>query len=126
MNLHVGTSGYSYPAWKGTIYPEKLAQKKMLAYYGKHFGTVEINGTFSAIPKSSVLEAWASQVPADFQLALKSPKQITHTRRLKDAGESVSAFLGAAKVLKDRLGPLLFQLPPNLKKDAARLLSFLK
>ena len=125
MNLYVGTSGYSYKKWKGAFYPKGLPDKQMLRYYGEHFRTVEINSTFRQSPRASVLEAWADAVPADFQFALKAPMQITHVRRLKDAGDSTSALLEVAGVLKKRSGPLLFQLPPNMKKDAARLREFL-
>jgi uncharacterized protein YecE (DUF72 family) len=125
MNLYVGTSGYSYKEWKGTFYPEKLPDKQMLHFYGEHFRSVEINNTFYRMPKASVLEAWAAEVPADFKFVLKASQRITHFQRLKDAGESLSYLLDVAGVLKERLGPLLFQLPPNLEKDAARLRNFL-
>ena len=125
MNLYVGTSGYSYKEWKGTFYPEKLPAKQMLRFYGERFRTVEINNTFYRMPKASVLEAWAAEVPADFQFVLKAPQQITHIQRLKDAGDSVAYLLEVAGALKERLGPLLFQLPPNFKKDAPRLREFL-
>lgn len=125
MKLHVGTSGYSYKEWKGTFYPEKMPTAQMLHFYGEHFKTVEINNTFYKMPKAAVLEAWAEQVPADFQFALKAPQRITHMKRLKDAGEPLLYFLEASMALKERLGPLLFQLPPNLKKDAPRLRDFL-
>ena len=125
MNLYVGTSGYSYKEWKGTFYPEDLAPKQMLAFYGERFRTVEINNTFYRMPRASVLEAWAGEVPADFKFVLKASQRITHMQRLKEAGDSVSYLLEVAGALKERLGPLLFQLPPNLKKDAARLREFL-
>lgn len=125
MNLYVGTSGYSYKEWKGTFYPKDLPAKQMLRYYGERFRTVEINNTFYRMPTASVLEAWAEEVGADFQFVLKAPQQITHRQRLKDAGDSVSELLGVARALKKRLGPLLFQLPPNLKKDVPRLRAFL-
>ena len=121
MNLHVGTSGYSYPAWKGAFYPAKLPAKQLLRFYGTQFPTVEINSTFRAPPRESVLAAWAGEVPADFRFVLKAPQQITHIKRLKDVGEPLAAFLAAAATLKERLGPVLFQLPPNMKKDAGRL-----
>src|SRR5689334_12851528 len=121
MKLHVGTSGYSYKEWKGSFYPEKLPAKEMLHYYGERFGTVEINNTFYRIPKTVVVEAWASEVPADFKFVLKASQRITHILRLKDVDEPLSIFLRVASALKDRLGPLLFQLPPNMKKDADRL-----
>jgi len=125
MNLYVGTSGYSYKEWKGTFYPEDMPEKQMLRFYGEHFRTVEINNTFYRMPKASVLEAWAGEVPAEFKFVLKAPQRITHIQRLKDAGDSVSYLLKVAVALKERLGPLLFQLPPYLKKDAARLREFL-
>jgi uncharacterized protein YecE (DUF72 family) len=125
MNLYVGTSGYSYKEWKGTFYPEDLPDKQMLRFYGERFRSVEINNTFYRMPKASVLEAWAAEVPADFKFVLKASKQITHVHRLKEAGDSVSYLLKVAGTLKERLGPLLFQLPPFLKKDAPRLREFL-
>jgi uncharacterized protein YecE (DUF72 family) len=125
MNLYVGTSGYSYKEWKGPFYPEDLPDKQMLRYYGERFSSVEINNTFYRMPTSSVLEAWAAEVPADFKFVLKAPQRITHFQRLKDAHDSVSYLLDVAGVLKDRLGPVLFQLPPDFKKDTARLREFL-
>jgi uncharacterized protein YecE (DUF72 family) len=125
MNLYVGTSGYSYKEWKGTFYPKDLPDKQMLRYYGEHFCTVEINNTFYAMPKASVLEGWASAVPADFKFVLKAPQRITHTQRLKDTDDSVSYLFKVAVALQERLGPILFQLPPNLKKDGERLRAFL-
>jgi uncharacterized protein YecE (DUF72 family) len=125
MNLYVGTSGYSYPQWKGAFYPQKLPAKQMLPYYSEHFRTVEINYTFRRLPTASVLERWVGAVPADFQFVLKAPEQITHLKRLKDAGDLVADFLAIAAQLKKRLGPLLFQLPPNFKKDVSRLRAFL-
>src|SRR6266850_4706302 len=125
MNFLVGTSGYSYKAWKGSFYPKDLPDKQMLRFYGERFRTVEINNTFYRMPKASVLEAWAGEVGADFKFVLKASQRITHMRRLKDAGDSVSYLLKVAGTLKDHLGPLLFQLPPYLKKDAPRLKEFL-
>ena len=126
MNLYVGTSGYSYKEWKGKFYPEDLPDKQMLHFYGERFRSVEINNTFYRMPKESVLEAWAAEVPADFKFVIKASQRITHMQRLKDAGDSLSYLLRVAGVLMKRLGPLLFQLPPNLKKDALRLREFLK
>ena len=125
MNLYVGTSGYSYKEWKGTFYPDDLPDKQMLHFYGERFRSVEINNTFYRMPKASVLETWATQVPADFKFVLKASQQITHKQRLKDAGDSVSYLLEVAGALKEHLGPLLFQLPPFLRKDAPRLREFL-
>lgn len=126
MNLYVGTSGYSYKEWKGTFYPEDLPEKQMLHYYGERFRTVEINNTFYRMPKPSVLETWAGEVPAEFKFVLKASQRITHMQRLKDTDDSVAYLLKVASALKEQLGPLLFQLPPYLKKDAERLRSFLK
>src|SRR3989442_3767952 len=125
MKLHVGTSGYSYKEWKGTFYPEGLPEKQMLRFYGERFRAVEINNTFYRMPKPSVLESWAAEVPPDFKFVLKASQRITHMQRLKDAGDSVSYLLKTVGSLKERLGPLLFQLPPYLKKDATRLKGFL-
>jgi uncharacterized protein YecE (DUF72 family) len=126
MRFFVGTSGYSYKEWKGTFYPEKLPAKEMLRYYGERFGTCEINNTFYRMPKASVIESWAEQVPAAFRFVLKAPQRITHIKRLKEAADETGYFLRTAHVLKERLGPLLFQLPPNLKKDLSRLEAFLE
>jgi uncharacterized protein YecE (DUF72 family) len=125
MNLYVGTSGYSYKEWKGTFYPKNLPAQQMLHYYGERFRTVEINSTFRGMPKSSVLEKWADAVPADFKFVLKAPQQITHRQRLKDADALVSHLLEVIGVLRQRQGPLLFQLPPTAKKDGPRLRAFL-
>src|SRR5688572_18030433 len=125
MNFYVGTSGYSYPEWKGSFYPAKLPAKQMLGFYAARFRSVEINNTFYRPPAPSVLEAWAGQVPADFRFVLKAPQEVTHVRKLADVGELVSSLLEAAGTLQERLGPLLFQLPPQFKKDVPRLRAFL-
>jgi len=125
MNLYVGTSGYSYPAWKGSFYPKDLSEKKMLAYYSEHFRTVEINHTHRMFPRAATLEKWAAQVPGDFQFVLKAHKRITHTKRLQGADQTLAEFLDAVAPLKKQLGPILFQLPGNLKKDLPRLRDFL-
>jgi len=125
MNLYVGTSGYSYKEWKGPFYPADLPDKQMLHFYGERFRSVEINNTFYRMPKSSVLEAWAAEVPEDFQFVIKASQRITHFQRLKDCRDSVEYLLDVIGVLKNRLGPVLFQLPPNLPKDAGRLRDFL-
>jgi uncharacterized protein YecE (DUF72 family) len=126
MNFYLGTSGYSYKEWKGPFYPEDLPEKQMLRFYGERFRTVEINNTFYRMPKASVLEGWAAEVPEDFRFVLKASQRITHMQRLKDAGDSVAYLVKVAGALKERLGPLLFQLPPFLKKDAQRLREFLE
>ena len=126
MNLYVGTSGYSYKEWKGSFYPKDLPADQMLRYYAERYGTVEINNTFYRMPKTSVVEAWAAEVPDGFKFVIKASRRITHILRLKNAAEPVSFLIKAADAMKDRLGALLFQLPPNLKKDVPRLTDFLK
>jgi uncharacterized protein YecE (DUF72 family) len=126
MQLLVGTSGYSYKEWKGNFYPDNLRDKEMLNHYGKQLPAVEINNTFYRLPKETVLKSWADQVPAAFQFALKASQRITHIRRLKDAGDETEYLLRLVRVLGSRLGCLLFQLPPNFKKDLPRLEQFLK
>lgn len=125
MHVLVGTSGYSYAPWKGIFYPEKLPAAKMLAYYATRLPTVEINNTFYRMPARETLERWAAETPPTFSFVLKSPKRITHDRRLLDVGESVKQFFAAAIALGDKCGPVLFQLPPFLKKDVPRLDAFL-
>jgi uncharacterized protein YecE (DUF72 family) len=126
MKLYVGTSGYSYKEWKGSFYPEDLPAKGMLRYYAERFKTVEINNTFYRMPTESLLEGWAAEAPAEFRFVLKAPQRITHIQRLKDVADPVARLIEVAAVLGERLGPLLFQLPPNLKKDVERLREFLK
>jgi len=125
VRVAVGTSGYAYKEWKGTFYPEKLPQDQMLRYYGEQFCTVEINNTFYRMPSEKVVVNWASQVPDAFQFVLKASQRITHQKRLQDAGEELAYFLKTSSVLGAKLGPTLFQLPPNFKKDLARLETFL-
>jgi uncharacterized protein YecE (DUF72 family) len=125
MNLYVGTSGFSYKEWKGPFYPEDLPDKQMLRFYGERFRTVEINNTFYRMPKAAVLEAWTAEVPADFKFVIKASQRITHMQRLKDADDSVAYLLKVVGALQERLGPLLFQLPPYLQKDVPRLHDFL-
>ncbi|MGH9440825.1 MAG: DUF72 domain-containing protein [Thermoanaerobaculia bacterium] len=125
MRLFVGTSGFSYKPWKGKFYPEDLPASEWLAYYAARFPTVEINNTFYRVPKPEILEGWAKQVPAEFRFGLKATRRITHIKRLKNVEEETAFFLRAASALGDRLGVVLFQLPPNLKKDLDRLRTFL-
>ena len=126
MAIWVGTSGYNYPEWKGSFYPEKLPAAKMLPYYAERFPTVEINYTFYRTPNEKILEGWSSATPERFKLTLKAPKRITHEARLRDCGDRVRQFLETAAVLGPKLGALLFQLPPNLKKDIALFDAFLE
>ena len=123
--IWVGTSGYKYPEWRGTFYPEKLAAAKMLPYYAERFPTVEINYTFYRTPNEKILEGWNQATPDRFKLTLKAPKRITHDARLRDCADRVRQFLETAAILGPKLGALLFQLPPNLKKDLALFDAFL-
>src|SRR5262245_32856012 len=113
MNILAGTSGYSYKEWKGTFYPAKIRADEMLAYYGQRFSTVEINNTFYRMPKISVLETWEEQVPDGFRFVLKASQRITHHRRLNDVEEATGILLRNSALLLEKLGALLFQLPPN-------------
>jgi uncharacterized protein YecE (DUF72 family) len=127
MELYVGTSGFAYKEWKGSFYPEDLPHKNMLQYYGEQLRAVEINNTFYRMPKASLLESWAGEVPRGFRFVLKASQRITHQQRLKEgAGDSVAYLLAVAGALNERLGPLFFQLPPSLRKDVPRLRAFLE
>ena len=123
--IWVGTSGYNYPEWKGSFYPDTLPAAKMLPYYAERFASVEINYTFYRAPNEKILDGWNKATPERFKLTLKAPKRITHDARLRDCGDRVRQFLETAATLGPKLGALLFQLPPNLKKDVALLDAFL-
>jgi uncharacterized protein YecE (DUF72 family) len=125
MQLLVGTSGFSYKEWLGRFYPEKLPAAEMLRYYAQHFRTVEINNTFYRMPAESMLEGWSQQAPENFTFTLKAPRRITHDKRLREIDSDVAEFARRAGVLGNKLGVLLFQLPPNLKKDLVRLQNLL-
>jgi uncharacterized protein YecE (DUF72 family) len=125
MELLAGTSGYSYKEWLGHFYPEKLPASEMLHYYAERFSTVEINNTFYRMPAESMLAQWVQQVPPRFEFTLKAPRRITHEQRLRESDSNVAEFLRRAALLGTRLGALLFQLPPFLKKDLPRLRDFL-
>ena len=126
MKLLAGTSGYSFKEWKGSFYPADLKADGMLSFYATKFPTLEINNTFYRLPKEHVLQEWASQVPEQFSFAIKASQRITHHTRLKPDSQSlVDYLLRNTATLGDKLGPILFQLPPNLKKDIPRLQNFL-
>ena len=124
VRVLTGTSGYSYAEWKGNFYPEKMAARDMLRYYAERFPTVEINNTFYRMPKEALLNGWAEQVPESFTFVIKASKRITHDQRLKECDELLGYLFRVTSTLGPRLGPLLFQLPPNFKKDVPRLQSF--
>jgi len=125
MKLHVGTSGYSYKEWKGNFYPEDLPAKEMLSFYSRRLPSVEINNTFYRLPQPNMMENWKEQVPARFRFSIKATQRITHIKRLKNSADETSYLLQTSSLLGERLGVVLFQLPPNMKKDAARLKEFL-
>jgi len=125
MRVRIGASGFSYKEWLGHFYPAKLAGAKMLAYYAERLPTVEINYTFRRMPKASMFEGWVTKTPPEFRFALKAPQRITHFSRLRDTAKSLNYFVEVAGALADRLGPVLFQLPPDLPRDDALLIDFL-
>ena len=125
MRVRIGTSGYSYPAWKRRFYPKDLPAKKFLDFYASRFCTVEINNTFYKMPTAKLVETWADGVPDDFIFAIKAPQRITHQKRLKECDEPLQALFDAIAPLAKKRGPILFQLPPNFKKDLPRLQALL-
>lgn len=127
MRLRAGTSGFSYKEWKGAFYPEKLPSEEMLGFYAERLSTVEVNNTFYRMPRRDTLKSWAGKVPKDFVFALKASRKITHHARLKESSfDSVEYLWSVVTVLGPHLGPILFQLPPNLKKDVERLRAFVQ
>jgi uncharacterized protein YecE (DUF72 family) len=125
MRYLIGTSGYNYPEWRGTFYPEKFPTTKMLAYYAERFRTVEVNYTFYKMPTEKLLEGWAAGTPDGFTFTLKAPRRITHDSRLRNCEELTQAFCRTAGTLGPKLGVLLFQLPPNFKRNDDVFGSFL-
>ena len=121
----IGTSGYNYPEWKGSFYPADLPVSQMLSYYAERFSTVEINYSFYRMPSERVLAGWAENTPEAFSFTLKAPRRITHKARLRDCEELLELFGGRVRTLGDKLGVLLFQLPPYLRKDLGVLNAFL-
>lgn len=126
MAVRVGTSGYNYPEWKGSFYPETMPAAKMLPYYAERFSTVEINYTFYRMPNETIVAGWSLATPPDFRLTLKAPRRITHDARLRHCADTVRQFLSVASTLGPKLGALLFQLPPNLKLDLTLFDAFLE
>jgi uncharacterized protein YecE (DUF72 family) len=125
MKLHVGTSGYSYKEWKGNFYPEDLPAKEMLSYYSRRLPAVEINNTFYRLPQPGMIENWKEQVPKQFRFSIKASQRITHIKRINNVADETKYLLETAALLEERLGVVLFQLPPNMKKDTERLRTFL-
>jgi uncharacterized protein YecE (DUF72 family) len=126
MRIHIGTSGYNYPEWRGTFYPEKFPTSKMLAYYAERFTTVEVNYTFYRIPTPALLEGWANGTPDGFTFTLKAPRRITHDSKLQRCEDLTRTFCRTAETLGPKQGVLLFQLPPTFKRDDGVLASFVE
>src|SRR3982751_4053898 len=124
--IHVGCSGWVYKHWRGIFYPEGLPQKRWFERYGEEFDTVEINASFYRVPLASTFEGWRDKAPPGFRYAVKVNRFITHMKKLLDCEEAVDNFIALARPLGETLGPLLYQLPPSLKLDLARLETFLQ
>jgi uncharacterized protein YecE (DUF72 family) len=122
--MHIGTSGWHYDHWKGPFYPDGIDAREMLAFYACHFETVEINNSFYRLPGKKVLEQWWNEVPEDFVFSAKASRYLTHMKKLNDPEEPASTFINRMRILGDKLGPILFQLPPRWKLDLERLRSF--
>lgn len=121
----IGTSGFQYPEWKGSFYPQDLSAAKMLAYYAERFASTEISYSFRRIPSRETLTKWSAATPAEFAFSFKAPQRITHFAKLVDCGETVAFFADALRIMKGKLGVVLFQLPPQFKCDLDRLREFL-
>ncbi|HEY2800640.1 MAG TPA: DUF72 domain-containing protein [Chthoniobacterales bacterium] len=126
MKTWIGTSGFQYAEWKGSFYPEDLPAAKMLPYFAEHLSTTEINYTFHRIPSEKTINNWKELTPENFRFALKAPQKITHFAKLRDCADTIDYFCRVVSALGERLGPVLFQLPPNFKKDGDRLRDFLR
>jgi uncharacterized protein YecE (DUF72 family) len=125
--LYAGTSGWAYPTWKPAFYPAGTPAKCFLEFYASKLTSVEVNYTFRALPTAKMLEGWLAATPANFRFSFKAPQRITHFRRLQECADDVAQFVAALEPVRQagKLGPLLFQLPPNFKADAERLNGFL-
>ncbi len=124
--LHIGTSGWMYDGWRGRFYPPQVPRARWLSYYARHFSTVEINSSFYHLPSEKACGTWRSTAPDGFVYALKVSRYITHLKKLRDVEEPLRTFISRARLLGDRLGPLLYQLPPSLKRHDGLLEAFLK
>jgi len=125
MRVLIGTSGYNYPEWRGSFYPEKFPTSKMLAYYAERFTTVEVNYTFYRMPTEALLDGWAKGTPDGFTFTLKAPRRITHDSKLQRCEDLTAAFVRIAGTLGAKQGALLFQLPPTFKRNDAVFAAFL-
>jgi len=125
MRYYIGTSGWHYSHWQDRFYPEALSKAKWLEFYASRFTTVELNNSFYRLPSEAAFATWYELSPANFVFAVKVSRFVTHIKRLKDTEEAVERFIGRAKILGEKLGPLLYQLPPNMHRNDERLESFL-
>ncbi len=125
MQQWIGTSGFQYPEWKGGFYPADLSVKKMLPYYAERFTSTESNYSFRRIPSAKTISAWSAATPVEFRFSFKAPQRVTHFAKLRDCGELIGVFNDAIKPMENKLGVVLFQLPPTFKHDAALLTAFL-
>jgi uncharacterized protein YecE (DUF72 family) len=124
--IRIGTSGWYYSHWQGRFYPENLPKSEWLAYYAKQFDTVEINNTFYHLPQEQTLKNWRKIAPENFLFAVKANRYITHIKKLKNTKDELQRFFERVELLKNHLGPILYQLPPSLRKNLDKLDSFLK
>jgi len=125
LHYHIGTSGWHYDHWRSRFYPEKLTKPKWLEFYATNFTTVELNNSFYRLPSEAAFATWRDSSPANFTFAVKVSRFITHIKRLRDTEEAVEKFISRAQILGEKLGPLLYQLPPNMHRNDERLESFL-
>jgi len=126
MRVAAGTSGFSYKEWVGSFYPPKLPSSRMLQFYAEQLPTVELNNTFYRMPNEALLQGWNERTPSSFRFVLKAPRQLTHIKKLTDCEDALARFTAVARTLGEKLGPLLFQLPPTFRQDTERLLGFLR
>ncbi len=124
-DIRIGTSGWYYDHWRGPFYPEELPKNRWFEYYARHFDTVEVNNTFYHLPKDKTMRDWHDKAPSGFLYAVKASRYITHVKKLNDPEDSLERFFVLANLLKRRLGPILYQLPPSLHKDLSRLSAFI-
>jgi uncharacterized protein YecE (DUF72 family) len=125
-SIRIGTSGWHYPHWRGPFYPEDLAASKMLEFYARHFDTVELNNSFYQLPRETALASWRDTTPKGFRFAAKGSRYLTHMKKLKDPGPGIAKFFERIDRLEKKLGPIVFQLPPNWEVDPERLEGFLE
>jgi uncharacterized protein YecE (DUF72 family) len=126
MLIATGTSGFSYKEWIGSFYPPKLPAARMLQFYAERLPTVELNNTFYRMPNEALIRGWNERTPESFRFVLKAPRQMTHIKKLADCADALARFTSVATTLGDKLGPLLFQLPPTFQRDVDRLAAFLR